>query len=824
MGRYHHFRDYLIVLLVTTLLLVSITPLNLVNSQLPLPPGVKREEVLVLDTQVSKVANPNSFNRWVIGASATTVAGLEQLCLDTLWYVNYTTGAVSPIVATGPAEYNNDYTVMIVRLRRGIVWSDGRGTRFPMTAWDWVYGINATKINNNLAQYAFVNTWIDSAWVIDNYTFAVKLKKSNPFFHYYFTVVGAVIYDYVMPMQYFKDKGTTPQNVHTDSYNPPLCIGPYVLDSYDPGGTWFLWRRRDDWINSSIGWMVGRTVPWPGPKYVMFRVFPSESEKVIAMTRGDLDWIFDATPQTFKAIKDQLGDRVIAWYTSWPYFWGYPTSNRGIYFNNMRYPYNISALRWALAFAINMTRVLTLGYAGTQRAVAIPASITEPSTMFWDSQLIPIISNWTVCDVVKGVTLPTDICSRKIWDPDVALRVNQWAVKEGYIKEPYSDSEAKRIWGKGWWKYMPDVAEAILKALGFYRGSDGYWRLPNGTIWKIPLNVPSGFEMDAVQLGYAVAEEWRRFGIHVDVTPYDSTPFWTQQFNYGAFSVGSYWGFSGNDPWSTPIFLDGWRCIYVKPIGNYSPNAARYCNPQLDNYVLQAESYPPGSKESIEATKQALLIFIRDMPVIWMGNCKKLQPILTDYWTNWPAANNFYWGQDFWGKQPVKYVIAHLIPVKTPMDIIMLSTIRIGPRQPLPTWTPPTGVKIVQEPFTPPIYMTQTPTTTSPSPTPTTSSPTPTTITTSPTTTTTPTTITTATTTPPSVTTSTAAMTAVTTTVVVPTTIVSTVVSTVSSVLTATMTATITVTQRVTEWATTIAIAIVLLIIGFAIGWLIKRK
>jgi peptide/nickel transport system substrate-binding protein len=812
------------ILFIISLFLITMIPLNVVNAQLPLPSGVKREEVLVLDTQVSRVANPNNYNRWVIGAP-TNVVGLSQGCLDTLWYVNFTTGTVDPIVAAGLPEYNSDYSVMIVKLRKGMVWNNGRGTRFPMTAWDWVFGINATKANKNLIAYATVNTWVETAWVIDDYTFAVKLKKSNPYFHYYLTLIGPGIYDYVMPMQYFRAKGLKFEEVHTDDYNPPLCIGPYVLDSYDPGGTWFLWRRRDDWVNSSVGWMVGRTVPWPGPKYVLFRVFPSESEKIIAMIRGELDWIFDATPQAFKAIKGQLGDRVIAWYRTWPYFWGYPTSNRGIYFNNMRYPYNISAVRWALAFAINMTRVLALGYEGTQRAVAIPASVTEPSTMFWDPQLIPIISEWSVCDVVKGVTLPSDICSRKIWDPDVALRVNQWAVKEGYIKEPYPESEAKRIWGRGWWKYMPDVAEAILKALGFYKGSDGYWRLPNGTIWKIPLNVPSGFEMDAVQLGYAVAEEWRRFGIQVEVIPYESTTFWTYQFNYGAFSVGSYWGFSGNDPWSTPIFLEGWRCDYVRPIGNYSPNAARYCNSEFDKYVLLAQSYSPVSKESIEATKQALIIFIKDMPVIWMGNCKKLQPILTDYWTNWPAADNFYWGQDFWGKQTVKYVLAHLIPVKAPMDIIKLPIIRIGPGQPLPQWTPPSGVKFVQELFTPPIYLTPTPTISSPTPTPTTPSPSPT-PTPTPAPTPTPTTPKPTPTPTPTPSPTTPITGVATITVVVTQSVEKTIVST-STILSTTISTIISTTSttiREIEWTTTIAIAVILLIIGLTIGIFIKRR
>ncbi|MEM4514521.1 MAG: ABC transporter substrate-binding protein, partial [Ignisphaera sp.] len=465
------------------LALIQLITIPKAVSQLPLPPGVSREEVLVLDTQTSRVATPDDLMGWRIGGN--TVTGFHQLCLDILWYVNFTSGELVPIIADGMPKYNEDYTDLTVKIKKGITWSDGH----PLTAWDFVYGINTTKANSNLAAYSAANAWIEYAVVVDDYTFVVKLKRSNPYWHFNtLAIVGPAIYNYVMPKHYFEAKKLAPTDVHTDKYNPPLCIGQYVLHSYDPGGTWYLWKRRDDWVNSSLGWFIkAGKVPWPGPKYVMFRVFPSETEKIIAMTRMELDWIFDATPQAFEAVKNALGDKVGAWYPHWPYFWGYPTSNRGIYFNNMRYPYNISAVRWALAFAINMTRVLTDGYKGTQRAVAIPIIITWPLKEFWEPKFLPIITKWKVKDVVTGVTLSPDIAEKDIWDPDVAIRVLAWGKANGYLEIDLPPEIAKDIWGSGWWKYMPDVAEAILKALGFRRGSDGKWLLPDGTPWKMQL-------------------------------------------------------------------------------------------------------------------------------------------------------------------------------------------------------------------------------------------------------------------------------------------------------------------------------------------------
>jgi len=754
-------RSYIALVLLLTLLASLTLSITSVNAQLPLPPGVKREEVVILDTQISKVAKPDLFNVWVIGSQAS-VYGM-QLCMDVLWATAYTDGRNYDILAAGPPEFSPDFSVMTIRIKPGIYWSDG----VEMTAEDWVFGIKYALMNRNSPAYATANSWFEDAWVVDRYTFAIKLRIKSPYAMYHFVVLGPGIYNYVMPKHYFLNKfgGNETEallNAHTDLFNPPVCIGPYVLHSYDPAGTWFLWKRRDDWERSSIGWMVGYPLPWapnftptwPGPKYVMFRVFTTEADKIIAMIRGELDWIFDATPEAWESLRAAMGDKVIAWYKHWPWFWGYDTTTRGIYFNLLKYPYNITAVRWALALAINMTRVLTEGYAGMQRALVNPISAMEPAARYWDPIIVSEVSKWTLRDVL-GDAAPPEYANISIWDPDVPFRVYEWGKAQGYLKGvEMSREEIIRAWGYGWWRYLPDVAEAILKNLGFKRGPDGKWLLPNGTPWKIRLNIPAGFEFDAVRLGIAVAAEWKRFGIDVETYPMDASPFWND-LNYGRFEVGSYWGTGASDPMAPLPRLDPWRCEYVKPEGEYSPNGQRYCNPKFDELYLKAMSYPIGSKEALEYAKQALLVFIKDMPVIWMGNCKKLLPTSIEYWTNWPSADNFYWGMKLWGNQPMKIVIMMLKPVKTQQDIYIVRT-------PTPTPTPSPS---------PPI---------SPTPTPT---PTP--------------------------------MPAATTI-----TVISTITHTVTSVLTSITT----VTQIVTEWTTAAILAIVLLIIGFAIGYLIKRR
>ncbi|MEM4788105.1 MAG: hypothetical protein QXV28_09025, partial [Ignisphaera sp.] len=103
--------------LLILMLVIQLIAIPRAISQLPLPPDVKREEVLILDTQISRVATPDDFMGWRIGGN--TVTGFHQLCLDVLWYVNFTSGELVPIIAEGMPEYNEDYTVLTVRIKRG---------------------------------------------------------------------------------------------------------------------------------------------------------------------------------------------------------------------------------------------------------------------------------------------------------------------------------------------------------------------------------------------------------------------------------------------------------------------------------------------------------------------------------------------------------------------------------------------------------------------------------------------------------------------------------------------------------------------------------
>ena len=50
---------------------------------------------------------------------------------------------------------------------------------------------------------------------------------------------------------------------------------------------------------------------------------------------------------------------------------------------------------------------------------------------------------------------------------------------------PTDPAEQAKLFGYGWYKYAPDVAEKLLVKNGFSKNADGKWLLPDGTPWKI---------------------------------------------------------------------------------------------------------------------------------------------------------------------------------------------------------------------------------------------------------------------------------------------------------------------------------------------------
>ncbi len=130
---------------------------------------------------------------------------------------------------------------------------------------------------------------------VDNVTVQIDAKTRSPHLQELLGVMIAGTNFWIVPDHIWHDKDPT----HFANSNP-VVTGPYTLKRADPHGNWVLWERRANWARSDVGMMyIGR----PEPRYVLYRSYGSEQERVAAMLRNDLDIAMPLSKMAYDELK-----------------------------------------------------------------------------------------------------------------------------------------------------------------------------------------------------------------------------------------------------------------------------------------------------------------------------------------------------------------------------------------------------------------------------------------------------------------------------------------------------------------------------------------
>lgn len=607
-------------LVILFLLLLSISQISAQQSFLP---GIPRNELLIVEDPSGKSTNPGRFNIWGGGVSSWST-GLQQLALDTLWFIDPDQGIqgdpwINALAADKPI-YNKDYTQMTVKLRKGIYWSDG----VEFTADDVIFTVETLRKNPSMtwASYFVVN--VDKVYKTDNYTVVFELKKPNSRFHTVFTCRWSACY--IMPKHIFEKQ----KDPIAFDFNPPISLGPYVLKQYDPNGYWFLWERREDWKRTSLG-LYGQ----PGPKYVLFRGIESPEVKVMEQMKHNLDVIHDLPPEGVVTLtsKNRYSK---GWFDSWP--WAHPDPTLpAVIMNHEQYPFNMKEVRWALTLAIDMVEVALASYNGcaTISPIHIPPTGNYPKWYF--DKIEPWLREFTI-KVGDKTFAP--------YDPTIPTKIAQ-AVKERFgYKVPDDIKEIRARIGYGWYKYAPDVAEQLLTSVGFTKRG-GKWYLPNGEPWKINILCESLTRSVMTRAAEAIAQCWRRFGINVSLEAVQASDLWNRM-SYGQDKNTVYmawcietWGGHPDLFW----FLQSWHSDYYRKTGEatVAKNPMRYKSKKIDEIIealSKTDFWDIDSciKWGIEYAK----VCVEDMPIIPLFSYNVFTVVDEYYWKGFPNAKNPY--------------------------------------------------------------------------------------------------------------------------------------------------------------------------------------
>ncbi len=603
-------------LLVFLLILISLISFSQIGFS-QLAPGIPRHETIIVNILTGRIGSPDNFNVWA-ATWRSPDRGIQQLMLEPLWISDPATGKIINALAKDRPTYNKDFTKMVVKLREGCYWSDG----VEFTADDVIFTVELAMKNPDMGYNAVFNAYVKKVSKTDKYTVLFELKTPNSRFHTYFLDRWGACRP--LPKHIF-EKVKDP--VAFD-FKPPVSSGPYTLHSYDPGGYWVLWQKREDWQRTPTGKLFGM----PQPKYVLFIVYGPPEKSVMAQAAHQLEMV-DLTTEALRAAL-AANPYARSYRKDYPWIVNVDPCVSGLFFNNEKPPFNIRDVRWALALTIDIAEYMGIAFDGA----AVMSALHIPSTPAYINWYFKPLESW-----LRNFTIDVDGKPFKPYDPDAALRVAEYARKRGY-KVPTEPAQIKEIFGMGWWKYAPDVAERLLMKHGFKRDRDGKWLTPEGKPWKITIISPPEAHSIGFRNAFALAQAWKKFGISAEVLTSDIVDTLVGR---GEFEVSTSGQWPAREPWGGHPDLyrtfSPFHSKYYKPMGeSYPGHNCRWFDARMDKIIEQIEKISWDSTENKKLGMEGLKLLVTEMPSIPTFTYPGVVAWDEYYWTNYPGAENPY--------------------------------------------------------------------------------------------------------------------------------------------------------------------------------------
>lgn len=598
--------------------------------------NVPRDETLIVDILSGRAVAPDNFNVFA-STWRSPDRGVHQVMLEPLWMDEYATGEIVNSLASEEPIYNDDFTQMTIKLRKGCYWSDG----VEITADDIVFGIETTMKNSGMAYNDQFNLYVDKVFKTDDYTVVVELKQPNSRFHTNFLDRWGAWRPF--PKHVFENV----EDPLSFDFNPPISSGPYVLKDYDQGGYWTLWEKRKDWDKTPTGILFGE----PKPRYVLFYAYPQVDQRVIAQGNNQLD-MGELTLEALRAAQKR-NSFIRPYRGNFPWIIDVDPCVSGLTLNNDVYPYNLKDVRWALVLSIDIVDYASVGWDGA--VVLSPMHL--PATPKYQEWYYEPMEEW-----LNNFTLDIEINGElfKPYDPNASIRLAEYAKNRGY-EVPEDPDEIKELFGPGWWKYAPDVAEQLLLRNGFKRDKNGKWLLPDGNPWKITIIGGPNPSHGNYKNPLSAAQQWRNFGIEVQVIASESMG---TSAGLGNFEVCGSW--PAMEPWGGHPDLyrtfSVWDSKYYKPIGELAVGngaQSRWKDPRMDKIIEEIEKTDWDDPRNIELGIEGLKLLVEEMPTIPVTIHPRVITYNEYYWTNYPTAENLYGAPDP-SFPNLKYILSYL--------------------------------------------------------------------------------------------------------------------------------------------------------------------
>lgn len=600
--------------------------------------GTPRRETLIVETQ-TPTDTPGQFNSYM--QNTQMGFGIHQLMSAMMWEMDTTKGEQFGEVAEGMPESNADFTEHIVKIRKGIKWSDG----VDLTAKDVAFTFNMIMSNKGINMCDYYNQVFASVSQVDDYTVKIVTKESFPRLSLRFgvTIWGNDLR--IVPEHIYSKQA----DVTTFKDSQPVVAGPYTVKAYDDLGKWVLYERREDWQNSTVGVVTGKQ---PAAKYVLVKALGDDTTRQMAMISNQVDILTEVTPEILE-VMTAANDKIACWYKDFPYATSDDPCSKGISFQMAKEPYNNVDFRWGVALAMNFDEISMNIFDGVGRASCFPI-LTATSAMqeLYYKPLLPWLDAFEL-DLGDGTKV-------KPFDAGYAKRIAEKLNAAGRNIPMDDENALVDMFGIGCWKYDPDSATKLFVKAGLEKKADGWYY--KGQPFSITLSYLANTEVQAGRGTQAAYDQLVKFGFTCNIKQ-ESSATWDTNSTTGNYEIGGYWPTGGitKDLYSQ---INGWDADLIKPLGERgSGQGSRWNNAEATRIIHEMAKLSPTDEKSYELGLEFVKVAIADMPFIGFHSGVKFVPTNSTYWQNYPSAENPYNGP-WWWWSCFKYIVNEITPVK----------------------------------------------------------------------------------------------------------------------------------------------------------------
>ncbi len=354
-----------------------------------------------------------------------------------------------------------------------------------------------------------------------------------------------------------------------------------------------IFDRRDDWWGATTGFK-------PAPQVERVIYIPARDDSLTAqmLITNELDMGKILSVPTLQSVFAQ-NPQVITFSGQEPPYGYLDWCPIDLNFNCSAAPWDNVQLRWAVNFAIDRARLVALAEGGA------------------------------------GVT------ARHQFTPYEWFTPYEEALAPLY--EKYQLDDAAHL----------DRVDSIMAELGYEKNGDDLWALDGETL-DMRIYVPDWLRA----YGPPLTQQLRDAGFNAE---FDTSPGLGTQVQTGeqvlSFGCKGPAGVKGMDPY---FMLSIYTGQYVRETGEPAPNGwaiSRWVNEEYDALVQQLETLDAEAPETVELAAQAMDVWFRELPDVFVSQLIIRYPMSTARWTGWPTQEDPYGFPHSWQQEFMKTII-----------------------------------------------------------------------------------------------------------------------------------------------------------------------